>query len=297
LMLCPYFSILHMILIALKVLAAFLVTGLASIGAMYWAYFHDCLDKDSITNLDKAVLAWVHNFPLFHNASEKEEITRTNLASEVLQQFVLTLSDQQLVTGFAILIASFALRCSISVLNFQIASSLAWFSSVTHLATLAILRHYFHEHVWMLRIRLACMIAVLIMLLATIYTAIDYWDLVLPVQCSYANIADGSPGSFGFSAQMLAGTWVTAWLQTYLFLVYGNRIVDLMSKERIGVINLVTWLNKLLRTWQKLENKGSDLKFYEKAAIKAADENQQHRFLCQLALMYVLFQELTKSFF
>ena len=139
------------------------------------------------------------------------------------------------------------------------------------------------------------------MLLATIYTAIDYWDLVLPVQCSYANIADGSPGSFGFSAQMLAGTWVTAWLQTYLFLVYGNRIVDLMSKERKGAINLVTWLNKLLRTWKRLENKGSDLKFYEKAAIKATDETQQRRFVerfaGQLALMYVLLQELTKSFF
>jgi hypothetical protein len=303
-MLCPYFSILHMILIALKVLAAFLVTGLASIGAMYWAYFHKCLDMHSITKLDNTILAWVHNFSLFPNASEKEEIARTYLASEVLQKFVLTLSDQQLVTGFAILIASFALRCSISGLNFEIASSLAWFSSVTHLASLAILREYLRDHVWMLRIRLACMIAVLIMLLATVYTAIDYWDLVLPVQCSYANIADGSPASFGFSAEMLAGTWVTAWLQTYLFLVYGNRIVDLMSneaKERIGVINLVTWLNKLLRTWQKLENKGSDLKFYEKAAIKAADENQQRRFVerfvCQLALMFVLFQELTKSFF
>jgi hypothetical protein len=145
------------------------------------------------------------------------------------------------------------------------------------------------------------MITVLIMLLATIYTAVDYWDLVLPVQCSYANIADGSPASFGFSAQMLAGAWATAWLQTYLSLVYGNRIVDLMSKERKGVINLVTWLNKLLGTWNRLENKGSDLKFYEKAAIKAADENQQRhyveRFACQLALMYVLFQELTKSFF
>jgi hypothetical protein len=57
LMLCPYFSILQMTLIAPKVLAAFLVTGLASVGAMYWAYFHKCLDKDSITDLENAVLA------------------------------------------------------------------------------------------------------------------------------------------------------------------------------------------------------------------------------------------------
>lgn len=94
---CPYYSILHMILIALKVLASFLVTSLASVGAMYWAYFHKCLDEHSITNLDIAVLNWVHKFSLFRKASEEEEIAQPKggVPPEVLQQFVLTLSDQQ----------------------------------------------------------------------------------------------------------------------------------------------------------------------------------------------------------
>jgi hypothetical protein len=302
-------------LITLKVLAAFLVTGLASVGAMYWAYFNDCLDGIPTNPVDNIVLAWIHNFSLFRKSSKEEdnaqkeeeiakkeeEIAKKKVRTKALEQFVLTLSDQQLVTGFAILIASFALRCSISVLNFEIASSLAWFSSVTHLATLAILREYFHKHVWMRRIRLACMMAVITMLLATIYTAIDYWDLVLPVQCSYANIADGGPASFGFSTQILEGSWVTGWLQIYLFLVYGNRIVDLSTKER----KLVTWLNELLRN--RLRKKYSDLdlftplKTHEKTAIKAVDENQLRRlvqrFFYQLNLMYVLFLDLTRSFF
>ena len=115
------------------------MTGLASVGAMYFGYFRGYIDKDTLTELDRFILR------LFSNLPKEEE--HTNYRTKALKQFVLTLSDQQLVTGFAILIASFALRCSISVLNFEIASSLAWFSSVTHLATLAILRQYFHEHV------------------------------------------------------------------------------------------------------------------------------------------------------
>lgn len=64
------------------------------------------------------------------------------LWTPIIEKFVLTLSDQQLLVGIAILIAGFAQHCSISVYHFSIVTDLAWFSSNTHLVTLDVLRVY-----------------------------------------------------------------------------------------------------------------------------------------------------------
>jgi len=59
---------------------------------------------------------------------------------EAFDRFILSLSDQQLATGLAILIAAIANQCTLSPPEFRIAFSLAWFSTTTHLATLDSLR-------------------------------------------------------------------------------------------------------------------------------------------------------------
>jgi hypothetical protein len=58
---------------------------------------------------------------------------------KAFETFILTLSDQQLVTGLAILIAGF-LKCDISIYLFNNVWAFAWFSCTTHLATLTVLR-------------------------------------------------------------------------------------------------------------------------------------------------------------
>ncbi|KAK3997860.1 hypothetical protein QBC44DRAFT_364057 [Cladorrhinum sp. PSN332] len=83
---------------------------------------------------------------------------------EALTQFILTLSDQQLVTGMAILIAGIMNRPSLNVLDFRILFRLAWFSSTTHLATLGALRKYFRTHRTLRNIRVALILAVLVLL-------------------------------------------------------------------------------------------------------------------------------------
>jgi len=65
---------------------------------------------------------------------------------EALTRFVLALSDQQLVTGIAIIAAAVANRCIITVFEFRIVSCLAWWSATTHLATLEILQEYMLQH-------------------------------------------------------------------------------------------------------------------------------------------------------
>ncbi|KAA8566165.1 hypothetical protein EYC84_008767 [Monilinia fructicola] len=63
-----------------------------------------------------------------------------------VRAMIMVLSDQQIVTGLAILIAGYAqLSCSIDAYHWQIMASLAWFSSVTHLTTLTLLQDYLKQ--------------------------------------------------------------------------------------------------------------------------------------------------------
>jgi hypothetical protein len=58
---------------------------------------------------------------------------------KAVEGVILALSDQQLITGLAMLIAGFV-KCDISVYLFNNVFALAWFSCTTHLATLTVLK-------------------------------------------------------------------------------------------------------------------------------------------------------------
>ena len=61
---------------------------------------------------------------------------------EILQKVHLSLSDQQLLLGLAILINGFIRVCSISVYHFTIVSDLGWLASNVHIITLNALQAY-----------------------------------------------------------------------------------------------------------------------------------------------------------
>ena len=64
----------------------------------------------------------------------------------VIEKVVLGLSDQQLLTGLAVLVAGFWTHCSISVYHFAVVNDLAWFSANTHLTTLGLLDGFFQDN-------------------------------------------------------------------------------------------------------------------------------------------------------
>ena len=69
--------------------------------------------------------------------------------SRILEVIVLSFSDQQLITGLAMLIAvQFHLGCSISAYHYDIVCNLILMSLVTHLASLAVISRYFSK--WLL---------------------------------------------------------------------------------------------------------------------------------------------------
>lgn len=63
-------------------------------------------------------------------------------AARVVEKVILSLSDQLLLTGTAVLVAGFWTHCSISVYHFALVSDLAWFASTCHLTTVATLERY-----------------------------------------------------------------------------------------------------------------------------------------------------------
>jgi len=69
---------------------------------------------------------------------------RRMFSSKTLRNLVLGFSDQQLVTGFALLLVSFAhfQDGQISIYHFNLVSDMAWYASNTHLITLTVLAEY-----------------------------------------------------------------------------------------------------------------------------------------------------------
>ena len=111
--------------------------------------------------------------------------------SKGLERFVLALSDQQLVTGLAVLIAGYTDRCHRSFYHFQIIAVLGWFSSTTHLSTLAVLRAYLIDHPRVRDWRVTAMLAIFCLLVVSQTGTFSTQDNSLPVQCVFDSFAPG----------------------------------------------------------------------------------------------------------
>jgi hypothetical protein len=85
-----------------------------------------------------------------------------------MESFMLSLSDQQLFTGIAVVISAFSRRCQISYISFGIATQLAWCSCITHLVTLASLRTYLDENGRTKRLRISLVTIMFVLRLAMV---------------------------------------------------------------------------------------------------------------------------------
>ena len=156
------------------------------------------------------------------DTAEKRKRDRAR-RSKGLERFVLALSDQQLVTGLAILVAGYTDRCSRSIYHFRIISALGWFSSTTHLSTLAVLRPYLIDHPRVRNWRVISMIAILGLLIVSQAGAISIQNSSLPIQCVYNSFAP-----YGLNP---IATFILGWVIIFLCLIYTNRIRRLYTLD------------------------------------------------------------------
>ena len=114
--------------------------------------------------------------------------------SESIEAAVLMFSDQQLVTDIGILMSGYLqLKCALSTYHWEIVVYLAWFSSLTHLITLATSRAFFREQPTLAYWRvffMGCLVVLLATALApTGYVAQTQYSLPLsaPALCLFSS--------------------------------------------------------------------------------------------------------------
>ncbi|KAF3040502.1 hypothetical protein E8E12_006928 [Didymella heteroderae] len=187
------------------VLYAYLISAILAILAIVYGYLSDSLPESYLNETDRTVIdSFQSCLPsekkiariraaydktksriLFGRPSKPHcKLTRRQ-REEVVKRFVLTLSDQQLATGLAILIAAIANQCTLTVWEFQLAFALAWFSSTTHLATLDVLQEYFLSHGAVRNWRVFGMIALLVLLMYSLIMSMASVDTTIPIQCTF----------------------------------------------------------------------------------------------------------------
>ena len=121
-----------------------------------------------------------------------------------IERLVLSFSDQQLVTGLAVLLVGYiglpVSEGQISVLDFINVTNLAWFSGITHLITMFVLRDYFRDpaHSVLRAVRLTSMIAFGLFLIVSLAVTSrpGFGALNCPAKCVFHHNA---PAGFNLS--------------------------------------------------------------------------------------------------
>ncbi|CAO2658155.1 Nn.00g074150.m01.CDS01 [Neocucurbitaria sp. VM-36] len=133
------------------VLISFYFSAVAVFVIVLWGYFNECLpsgltsktDHDTIS-LIKSLIKRSDQGSLHGNDTTALSLKRKK-QNDGLVRFMQILSDQQLITGLAILIAALSSRCQISLYELRIVTSLAYFSATTHTLSIDLLRDYLRD--------------------------------------------------------------------------------------------------------------------------------------------------------
>ena len=97
-----------------------------------------CVQEQDLNILDEKLLGTIRRMAHFAPSPEWKK---------PLGKAVLMFSDQQIVTGIALLASGYSqLSSGLDAYHWQMIVYLAWFSSLTHLTTLTVLRRYFQDH-------------------------------------------------------------------------------------------------------------------------------------------------------
>ena len=178
-------------LISIQVLVAFLISAWLSFGFVFFAYWCNLIPENLLTAFD------MH----FSNRTSHGSLRW----QEALQKAVLIFSDQQIVTGIAVLTAGFVKMNGekpISVYHWYTIVYLGWMSSNVHLASLTFLRTYIETNRWLRACRLVGMTAMFCLLFAALFPTSNYpfvmalnnevhpwdfhdicWPMQLPAHC------------------------------------------------------------------------------------------------------------------
>ena len=201
------------------VIMAFLVSAYMTFAAVLLAYITGMVENELLGVVDRR---------LFRVRSRIQNHPRIQTA---LRKFVLSLSDQQIVTGIAIMAAGLRglAKGTISTYHYQIVLYLAWLSSSVHLSAISLLTPYLSEYHGLRTWRLIGMLTLLVMLLvALVPTLSDNWGTI---DDSYDPYNDGvQPTGWGVPAACFWGRTYGAGVNNDAPLGYAILVVSYVWK-------------------------------------------------------------------
>ncbi|KAK8069711.1 hypothetical protein PG994_006327 [Apiospora phragmitis] len=204
------------------VVSAFILSAYLTFTAVLVAYLFGLVDSELLSPVDRRVF---HIRPYLsrstiaatgarpHGSGQQQHEQRAPSkfrakAEACLRTAVLALSDQQIVTGIAIMGAGFqGLRArALSAYHYQIVLYLAWMSSSVHLTAITVLASYLKRHRGVLAWRLTGMLVLFAMLVVGLVPTISndwgifWWPGIdsdktgwaIPARCFWGNLRGGT---------------------------------------------------------------------------------------------------------
>ncbi|KAK2022881.1 hypothetical protein LX32DRAFT_709274 [Colletotrichum zoysiae] len=211
----------------LGVVTSFIISITFNFSAIIMAYFFRWLPESRYSEIDDA---FVHEIWSFFQSSispsrilpewERREQARhrefmKRKRIRAFESFMVAMSDQQLITGVALIITttfmSFDphLSASFSVYSFQVATRLGYFSCIVHLCTVSLLREHFDtgKRLRDFRVLLVAIILVLLVICMVISDSVTFrFNRHISVQCAKSNfrfVDPERPGYVGFSDEVI----------------------------------------------------------------------------------------------
>uniref|UniRef100_A0A8H7NIU0 Uncharacterized protein n=1 Tax=Bionectria ochroleuca TaxID=29856 RepID=A0A8H7NIU0_BIOOC len=137
---------------------------------------------------------------------------------KLFNKCILRIADTQLITGLAIMISGYSQLCSpdrITIYHWQLVLYLAWFTGLSHLASLNGLRIYFHHRPWARTWRLLLITALQIMIFVA-FIPTGHFDL------QWMGDIVNCPAACFFNIYMSTSSeWFWTMVFSLLLLVYG----------------------------------------------------------------------------
>jgi hypothetical protein len=181
------------------VILAFLISAYVSFAVVLGAYVFGIVEPELLAPADVRIMrvkSRIHNHPRLHH---------------LMQHAILVLSDQQIVTGVAIMAAGFVgLRSGeTNVYHYQIVLYLAWLASSVHLSALTFLRPFLESHPAVRAWRLVGMVVLFLMLIVGLVPTVSYdWGLINISDPDDATIEINDKSGWGIPARCF-------WARTY----------------------------------------------------------------------------------
>lgn len=166
--------------------------------------------------------------------------------AEALQSAVFTFSDQQSITGIAILVSGYSqFACGLAIYHWQVPVDLAWFSSITHLTTLTCLRRYFYHRPTLKIWRILLMGVTVAMLACAIgstgFLGISNLSLSYPAWCLYhPNLVEEPGNRKSFYGDLYYHNNYVAITESFLSVSYVTRLIQLFPTGH-------SWMRTTLR--------------------------------------------------